>query len=253
MNALANLNPTTTMTSNELVILINTIRKQENPQAAELAHYDFLKKVVKVLGFNAGNFSGVYTDAKGEQRPCYNLPKREASLMVMSESYKVQAAVYDKLTELESQQDKHSIPKTFAEALRLAADRQEQLENAQKQIEADRPKVEFANIITEDSNTRCLRVWIKAMKHENNLTAGERQVFKFLVEHKYIYRHGNGYLPYARYEAGALNYFTVVIDDINGKPRRQLKITGKGVVALTAKVVKAFGKQNGLVDMAGAA
>jgi hypothetical protein len=45
-----------------------------------------------------------------------------------------------------------------------------------------------------------------------------------------------------------------VIDEINGKPRRQLKITGKGVVALTGRVVKAFAQpRNGLVLVGGVA
>jgi phage antirepressor YoqD-like protein len=134
-----------------------------------------------------------------------------------------------------------AVPKTFAEALRLAADTQERLEALQLKIEADRPKLEFAEIVAENSNTRCVRVWVKAMKHENNLTVGEQRVFKWLLDSGYIFKNSSGgYLPYSKYEANGANYFTVVVDEINGKPRQQLKITGKGVVALTGKVVKAF-------------
>ncbi|WP_442498146.1 phage antirepressor KilAC domain-containing protein [Methylobacter sp. sgz302048] len=78
------------------------------------------------------------------------------------------------------------------------------------------------------------------MKHENNLRVGERDVFRWLVENKYIFREGKGYLPYARYESNGMNYFTVIIEDINDKPRHMLKITGRGVVALTSKVVAFF-------------
>lgn len=146
-----------------------------------------------------------------------------------------------------------ALPQTYAAALRQLADETEAKEAALAKIEADKPKVEFAEIVTEDSNTRCVRVWVKAMKHENNLTVGEQQVFKWLLDNRYIFKDGGGYLPYAKYEANGANYFTVVIDDINGKPRRQLKITGKGVVALTGKVVKAFSQpRNGLVLLQGA-
>jgi len=75
------------------------------------------------------------------------------------------------------------------------------------------------------------------MKSENNLTVGEREVFKFLVDKKYIYKQDKGYLPYSRYESNGQKWFEIVIDEINGKPRRQLKITGKGVFSLTEKVI----------------
>jgi anti-repressor protein len=133
-------------------------------------------------------------------------------------------------------------------AARAWADEVEAKQAALKQIEADKPKVKFADVVTESSNTRCIRVWVKSMKHENNLVVGERAVFKWLLDNRYIFKEGNGYLPYAKYESNGLNYFTVVIDDINGKPRRMLKITGNGVVALTGKVVEYFcGNEFGMV------
>ena len=110
---------TQTMSSVDLVALINEIRKQENPESATLAHYDFLKKIRIVLGeVGAGKFSGSYKDSGGKQNPCYYLPKREACLMVMSESYKVQAAVYDRMTELETSTSNSKL-ESLARALNL--------------------------------------------------------------------------------------------------------------------------------------
>lgn len=85
----------------ELVEIINEVRADEGNRAT-LEHADFMKKVRKVLGVEAGKFSGFYIGKQGKQEPCFYLPKREAHLMVMSESYKVQAAVYDRMTALES-------------------------------------------------------------------------------------------------------------------------------------------------------
>lgn len=88
-----------TMSSIELVKIINDMREEG---AAVLTHDNFMKKVVKVLGeVGAVKFNATYRDVQNKERPCYALPKREAHLMVMSESYKVQAAVYDKMVELE--------------------------------------------------------------------------------------------------------------------------------------------------------
>ncbi|MET3132891.1 hypothetical protein AAKU55_003172 [Oxalobacteraceae bacterium GrIS 1.11] len=89
----------TTMSSMDIVNVINAERE---PGSAELAHADFMKRVKAHPGIDAGKFSGVYLGGNGQQRPCYHLPKREAELMVMSESLKVQTRVYDRLAAIES-------------------------------------------------------------------------------------------------------------------------------------------------------
>lgn len=86
------------MSSLDMVAYINSTRE---PGSAEVAHGDFLKKVPFVIG-NAGNFSSVYIGGNGQERPCYNFPRREAMLMAMSYSYKLQATVYDAWQEAEA-------------------------------------------------------------------------------------------------------------------------------------------------------
>jgi phage regulator Rha-like protein len=139
MNELATISKNATMSSIELVGIINQLRPDGQ---AELLHKTFLVKVLKVLGNLAAEnsaarlegFAGTYKDTRGKEQKCYNLPKRESHLMVMSESYKVQAAVYDRWQELETANPK--LPTSFAAALRLAADVQEKLEASQLQLEA---------------------------------------------------------------------------------------------------------------------
>lgn len=77
--------------------MINAMRK---PGTAELRHADFMVKLEKHPGITERNFSGSYSDPTGRSLPCYYLPKREAELMVMSESLEVspvgvQTKVYD--------------------------------------------------------------------------------------------------------------------------------------------------------------
>lgn len=100
-----------TMTSLEIVDFINTLRKEDALKAgaafpsqgfAKLEHADFMKKVPEVIGEGAGNFSDTYIHPQnGQTYPCYRFPKREASLMAMSYSYKIQAKVWDHMTDLE--------------------------------------------------------------------------------------------------------------------------------------------------------
>jgi hypothetical protein len=90
------------MSSLELVKIINDLREYGQ---AELRHDNFMIKVAKVLGeTDVLKFQGIYKDSMNRDKPCYHLPKRESQLMVMSESYKVQAAVYDRMVELEEKQ-----------------------------------------------------------------------------------------------------------------------------------------------------
>lgn len=132
-----------TMTSLELVNFINGRREEGDPV---LDHADFMKKVPRVLKKDAGKFSDIYFDSMNRRQKCYRFPKRESCLMAMSYSYDLQAAVFDYMTELEqrlAQQNAFALPRTRAEAMRLAADLEEQnevlaLENEQqaKKIEA---------------------------------------------------------------------------------------------------------------------
>ncbi|WP_342650886.1 hypothetical protein [Pseudomonas sp. REB1044] len=123
-----NLTTQATMTSVELVEVINAFRKEKAEAAgqkfpsegfAKLEHGDFLKKVPEVLGKEvAGNFSGYYTASNGKKNPCYILPKRESCLLAMSYSYELQARVYDRMTALEE----HAAPALPGPNSRATAD-----------------------------------------------------------------------------------------------------------------------------------
>lgn len=100
-----NLTTQATMSSIEMVDFINSTRKEGQ---SELRHDNFMVKVPKVLGeliapkFLGGNR---FTNGKGgvQDRVIYNFPKREAMLMAMSYSTKLQAKVYDHMEKLEAQ------------------------------------------------------------------------------------------------------------------------------------------------------
>lgn len=117
-----------TMTSLELVDLINDHRKAQAEAAgqpfpskgfAKLEHADFLKKVPDVLGEHAGKFSCMFDVEIGNgavrQSRGYRFPKREACLLAMSYSYELQAAVFDRMTALEQR------PMTQAELIAASA------------------------------------------------------------------------------------------------------------------------------------
>lgn len=132
------------MTSLELVDFINCHRRQQaelaeaefpSTQHPVLLHKNFLAKVPEVLGTEtSAKFSADLPDRYGRPRKGYRFPKRESCLMAMSYSYELQAAVFDHMTALEQQLAAvFTVPQTRAEALRLAADLEEQ--NAQLLLE----------------------------------------------------------------------------------------------------------------------
>ncbi|PRH29635.1 phage antirepressor KilAC domain-containing protein [Burkholderia gladioli] len=82
----------------------------------------------------------------------YLVGKRDSYVIVAQLSPEFTARLVDRWQELE-EGSAASLPKTFADALRLAADQQERLEAQQRQIEQQRPAVEFARAIrnTDDA------------------------------------------------------------------------------------------------------
>ena len=143
---IADNNGVITMLSIDMVYYINATRKGDAPK---LAHADFLKKVPKVLGEEAaGKFTASYRDSSGKKNPCYSLPKREACLMAMSYSYELQADIFDRWQELEAKQAPQ-VPQTMAQALRLAADQAELIEQQNQQLAIAAPKVAFVDSYVE--------------------------------------------------------------------------------------------------------
>jgi len=99
MNTIATIAAAKTMTSIELVAVINSMREEGK---AELRHDNFMVKIESHPGIDSPKFLGQYKDSTGRTLKCYQLPEREARLMVMSESLEVQTAVLDRLIEVET-------------------------------------------------------------------------------------------------------------------------------------------------------
>lgn len=220
MNALilAGNSPAVTMTSLELVQFINN---QRDVDAPELAHSDFLKKVPQVLGMVAGNFSSYYTASNGKKNPCYEFQKREACLMAMSYSYDLQAKVFDRMTALEGAQ--FAIPKTYAQAMRLAADQAEQIEQQQAQLAIAAPKAAFVDKYVDSTGLKGFREVAKLLK------VTEPKFRAFLTSEKIMYRLGGEWAAYAQHlDAGRFEVKTGA-SSANGHAFNRTMFTGKGV------------------------
>ena len=96
---LMNMTSTMTMTSLEVVGVVNSLRDEG---AAQLRHDDFLKKVRKIADeLSLGNISeGTYRNSRNQKQPMLLLDKKACLLMVASETPKVLQAIIDRWLEL---------------------------------------------------------------------------------------------------------------------------------------------------------
>ena len=106
---------TMTMTSLEVVEVINSYRAED---AAQLRHDDFLRKVRKISDeISLRNISeSTYKNSRNQKQPCLLLDKKACLLMVASETPKVLQAIIDRWQELENQ-SKPAMPTTYIAAL----------------------------------------------------------------------------------------------------------------------------------------
>lgn len=238
-----------TMTSLELVDFINGRRAEGDPV---LDHADLLKKVPKVLGACAGNFSATYEvpGPRGGFRsaPCYRFPKRETCLIAMSYSYELQAAVFDYMTELEQ---KLSSPQAnvmaalsdpavlqglllenVGKVMALTADNKELAgENLmlEQKVASDAPKVEFHDHVVVSHGVHYVR------EVAQSLGTGQQTLFEFMRFKGWIDRRN---VPYQdKIRAGYLvasphTYW----DQEEGvrKTKFTCRVTGKGLTKLQA-------------------
>lgn len=209
-----------TMTSLELVDFIN---EQRAPGEPELRHDHFMAKVSKVLGENyAPKFLGTQGYGNNNTRAIYNLPKREACLMAMSYSYELQAKVFDRMTALEASQAP-AVPQTMAQALRLAAEQAEALEQSQAALALAAPKVEFVDRFVDATGLQTFRQVAKLLR------ANEARFREFLVDSGVMYYLGGRMTPHQNHIDAGRFEMRAGVSRHNEHAYAATKFTPKGV------------------------
>lgn len=212
-----------TMTSLELVKEINLFREQEGNRS-ELKHSDLLKVIRDEFEdeINEGKISSVeYKDAKGEMRPMFELTLSQAKQVLVRESKFVRKAVIAYIERLEKAlKSKFQVPTTFAEALRLAAEQQEKIEEQQKLIEVQTPKAEFYDEVVDSKDAIDMQAVAKVI----NMGIGRNKLFEFLRNNKVLMQNNQPYQYYID-----LGWFRV-IESKYTKPSGDICINLKTVV-----------------------
>jgi len=165
--------------------------------------------------------------------------------MVMSESYKVQARVYDRMEELEHR--KQEQPRTYEvvmqEALLLADQKVKELEN---KIQIDKPKVIYADAVSGSDTSVLVEEWVKSLA--SHIIIGRNRAFAWLRNSGYL-RSNN--LPYQQYiDRGMFECRENLISTAWGqKTNYTTLVTGKGRVYLLEKLIQDHRKNQTELDV----
>lgn len=131
----------------DLIIKKGTMTSLEIADVTGRNHKDVMRSIREMedawAKVNGRKFALVeYKDAKGEMRPCYSLNKTECLYIATKFNDEARAKLVLRWEELETKErSKYQVPQSFAEALMLAAKQQEQIEDQQRQLEANSKEI----------------------------------------------------------------------------------------------------------------
>lgn len=135
-----------------------------------------------------------YTDPTGRKLPMYKLTKTECLYIATKFNDEARAKLVIRWEELEraNSMGNFNVPKSFRDALLLAAEQQEVIENQQKQIEeknakieADKPKVLFSEAVEASKKSILIRELAKIIT-QNGYQIGEKQLYERLRKAGYL-------------------------------------------------------------------
>lgn len=110
----------------------------------------------------------------------------------------------------------------------------------QQKIAEQQPSVDFANQVSQSENSVLIRDYCKVLQ-KDGVKVGERKLFSWLIDNKYLMENK---LPYQKY----IDYFEVIEHAITiGNAvytKYTTRISGKGQVYFTPKLIAAFGEKH---------
>nr|WP_314793749.1 phage regulatory protein/antirepressor Ant [uncultured Campylobacter sp.] len=214
----------------------------------EKEHKHILAKIRELPqdNFNGSNFRLVeYTDKKGESRPYFLVSKDGFTLLAMSfngeKFYKFKVAYINAFNAMaEKLKNPFNVPRNYKEALELAITQLDKIEALEAQRRTDMPKIVFAEAVEASATSALIGDFVK-MLCDTDVSVGRNRVFKWLRDEKYLMADN---MPYQRWaEAGYFEVIPQIIVTPKGnKERFTTKITAKGQVALSVKIIEAFKK-----------
>lgn len=129
----------------DLIIKKETMTSLEIAEVTGKRHDSILRDIRNILsqGVDAHNFVETsYTDKSNRQQKCYTLTKKGCLILASGYDVILREKIINRWEELETKErNQYQVPQSFAEALMLAAKQQEQIEEQQRQLEANSKEI----------------------------------------------------------------------------------------------------------------
>lgn len=241
------------MASTDLILHKETMSSLEIAELTGKQHAHVMRDIRALLeqGVSQSNFglssykqpqpNGGYKDVA-----CYELTKKGCLILASGYDALLREKIINRWEELETkQQSQFKVPQNYSEALRLAADQVEKIEEQRKLIEAqdkqiaqDKPKVIFADAVST-SKRSCLIAELAKILKQNGVNIGQNRLFDWMRKNGYLCSKGQ-YYNQPTQRAQDMGLFEIKQTTIN-KPDGSIrvttttKVTGKGQVYFVDK------------------
>ncbi|WP_233095723.1 phage antirepressor KilAC domain-containing protein [Enterobacter kobei] len=181
-----------------------------------------IKVMLEQLNIQSPQIWGEYRDDMGRAYPCFHLPKDLCLTLVSGYNVVLHKRIIDRWLELE-QQNQPKVPQSFSEALRLAAELEEQKQMLTDQLAIAAPKAEFVDRYVVATGSMTFRQVAKL------LNAKEPEFRLFLLDKHIMYRLNGTLTPYHQHiEAERFEVKTGTTNASN-YAFSQARFTAKGV------------------------
>lgn len=212
-----------------------TMSSREIAQITESRHSDVCVSIDRLMkkGVIGGYQAMPYTHPQnGQIYYEYHINKRDTYVIVAQLSPAFTARLVDRWQELENQQ---GIPQSFSQALRLAAEQQEVIEQQNHQLAIQAPKVAFVEHYVEVGTTKSLRETAKI------LSFPEKRLIECLERDRVLFRQSANLLPYQDKQAKQL--FVVKTGTAeHGHNFTQTRVTAKGIEWIAQRYASELGQ-----------
>ncbi|MFT3994743.1 MAG: phage regulatory protein/antirepressor Ant [Dysgonomonas sp.] len=204
---------------------------------------DNLKK--DVSNFGQMFIQSTYPDAYGRDQRMYIMNRDGFTLLAMGFTgkkaleFKLQyIEAFNKMESELKSLNKFALPQSFSEALRLAAEQAETIEQQQLQLESQKPKVLFADAV-EMSENSCLVGELAKILKQNGIEVGQNRLFTWMRANGYLCTRGELYNQPSQQamELGLFELIKRTINNPDGSVRTTCttKVTGKGQIYFVEK------------------
>ena len=173
---------------NDIIKVGETINSKESMTSLEIAEvtgkeHSNVMRDIRVIYEQVSNLGGFkfelssYISKQNKVIPMYRLTKKECLLLASGYDLILRAKIINRWEELELKEtERFKIPQTLSEALYLAASQAKQIEDQNKQLEEQKPKVEFFNQVTDSTDAVDMKECAKIL----NMGIGRNRLFEFL-------------------------------------------------------------------------